>query len=95
MAEARLSPRAEQDIRDIWRNIAIDNEPAADALLKRMLEKADLAATQPNMGVARRELSPTARILIEGNYILIYEPMPYGILVVAIVYGGRDPESWI
>lgn len=95
MAEARLSPRAEQDIRDIWCTIAIDNEPAADALLRRMLEKADLAATQPNMGVARPELSPTARILIEGSYILIYEPMPYGILVVAIVYGGRDHESWI
>jgi plasmid stabilization system protein ParE len=95
VAEARLSPRAEQDIRDIWRNIATDNEPAADALLRRMLEKADLAATQPHMGVARQELSPTARILVEGNYILIYEPMPYGILVVAIVYGGRDPESWL
>lgn len=95
MAEARLSPRAEQDIRDIWHRIASDNEPAADALLRRMLEKADLAATQPMIGVARPELSPTARILIEGNYILIYEPMPYGILVVAIVYGGRDPESWL
>lgn len=95
MAEARLSPRAEQDLRDIWHTIAIDNEHAADMLLRHMLEKADLAATQPHMGVARPELSPTARILIEGNYILIYEPMTYGILVVAIVYGGRDPESWL
>lgn len=95
MAEARLSPRAEQDLRDIWHTIAIDNEYAADTLLRHMLEKADLAATQPHMGVGRPELSPTARILIEGNYILIYEPMAYGILVVAIVHGGRDPESWL
>lgn len=93
MAEARLSPRAEQDIRSIWRNIAHDNEPAADALLRRMLNKADLAATQPEMGVARPELSPTARILIEGNYILIYESTDHGILVVAVVHGGRDPHS--
>lgn len=95
MAEARLSPRAEQDLRDIWQNIAIDNEPAADALLRRILEKTDLAATQPKMGVARPELSFTARILVEGNYILIYEPMAYGILVVAIVHGGRDSEGWL
>jgi len=95
VAEARLSPRAEQDIRDIWRNIAVDNEPAADALLRRMLEKADLAATQPAMGAARPELSPTAHTLIEGNYIFIYEPMAYGILVVAIVHGGRNPENWL
>lgn len=95
MAEARLSPRAEQDLRDIWHNIAIDNEHAADTLLRHMLEKADLAATQPNMGVARPELSRSARTLIEGNYILIYEPMAYGILVVAIVHGGRNPENWV
>lgn len=95
MAEARFSPRAEQDLRDIWRSIAVDNEPAADALLRRMLEKAELAATQPEMGVARPELSPTARILIEGNYILIYEPMPYGVLIVAIVHGGRNPDTWL
>jgi len=60
-----------------------------------MLEKADLAASQPLMGVARSEISPTARILIEGNYILIYDPMSYGILVVAVVHGGRDPEGWV
>lgn len=95
MADYRLSPRAEQDVRDIWRNIAVDNEPAADALLRRMLEKSELAATQPNMGAARPELSPTARILIEGNYILIYEPMPYGVLIVAIVHGGRNPDGWL
>ncbi|MGJ8570634.1 MAG: type II toxin-antitoxin system RelE/ParE family toxin [Hoeflea sp.] len=95
MAEARLSPRAEHDIRDIWRSIALDNEAAADNLLRRMLDRAELAATQPNMGVSRPELSPSARILIEGNYILIYEPQAYGILVVTIVHGGRDPESWV
>jgi toxin ParE1/3/4 len=95
VAEARLSPRAEQDIRDIWRSIALDNETAADALLRRLLDKAALAATQPNMGGVRPELSPTARILIEGNYILIYEPQAFGILVVAIVHGGRDPENWV
>lgn len=95
MAEVRLSPRAEQDIRSIWHSIAQENEPAADGLLRRMLDKADLAATHPRMGAARPELSSTARVLIEGNYVLIYEPKAYGLLVVAIVYGGRDPDNWI
>ena len=95
MTESRFSPRAEEDIRDIWRNIAIDNEPAADSLLRRILEKVNLASVHREMGVARPELSPTARILIEGNYILIYEPMDYGILVVAIVHGGRNLDNWM
>ena len=47
------------------------------------------------MGVARPELSETARILIAGRYIAIYEPTPYGALIVAVVHGMRDPTQWI
>ena len=47
------------------------------------------------MGVARPELSPTARILVEGRYIVIYEPRADGVLVVAIVHGMRDPANWL
>ncbi|WP_186392297.1 MULTISPECIES: type II toxin-antitoxin system RelE/ParE family toxin [unclassified Pannonibacter] len=95
MARAVFSPRAEADLRDIWRTIAFDNEPAANALLLRLIERAGLAATQPHMGRARPELSATARILVEGRYIVIYEPREFGILVVAIVYGARDLETWL
>ena len=74
MARYRLTPRAEQDLRDIWRSIASKNESAADSLLLRMFDK--LA-------------------LIEGNYIIIYEPEPEGILAVAVVHGARDPARWL
>ncbi|CAN7595987.1 type II toxin-antitoxin system RelE/ParE family toxin [Rhizobium rhizogenes] len=95
MTKYILSPKAEEDLRQIWRTIAPDNERAADALLTRILDKAELAAGQPLMGSPRPELSPTARILIEGRYVAIYEPMPYGILIVAVVYGPRDVENWL
>jgi toxin ParE1/3/4 len=47
--------------------------------------------------VAKYRLTPvqTARILIEGRYVVIYEPMPYGVLAVAIVHGMRDPDNWL
>jgi toxin ParE1/3/4 len=95
VAKYTLSPRAEDDLRDIWRSIAPDNEPAADALLRRFLEKFALAADHPEIGPRRTELSLTARILIEGRYVAVYEPMPHGILVVTIVYGPRDVENWL
>lgn len=95
MAKYRLTPRAEEDLRDIWRTIAADNERAADKLVLRILEKLELAAGQPRMDAARPELSPSARILIEGRYVVIYEPMPDGIVAVAIVHGMRDPEHWL
>ena len=95
MGRYRLTPRAEQDLRDIWHSIAADNETAADALLTPILGRLELAVGQPHMGAARPELSATARILIEGRYVIIYEPMPYGVLAVAIVHGMRDPERWL
>jgi len=91
----RLTPRASQDLRDIWHTIAIDNEKAADKLLMRIFDKLELAAQHPKMGTARPELSTTARVLVEGRYIVIYEPQPDGVLVVAIVHGMRDPEHWL
>jgi len=84
-----------QDLRDIWHTIAIDSEKAADKLLMRIFDRLDLAAQHPKMGTARPELSTTARVLIEGRYIVIYEPQPDGVLVVAIVHGMRDPEHWL
>ncbi|TIL36392.1 type II toxin-antitoxin system RelE/ParE family toxin [Mesorhizobium sp.] len=92
MARYRLTPRASQDLRDIWHTIAIENEKAADKLLMRIFDKLELAAEHPKMGTARPELSVTARVLIEGRYIVIYEPQLEGILVVAIVHWMRDPE---
>ncbi|UVK38156.1 type II toxin-antitoxin system RelE/ParE family toxin [Mesorhizobium sp. AR10] len=95
MAKYRLTPRALQDLRDIWHHIAADSEKAADKLIGRIFDKLELASEHPKMGAARPELSTTARILVEGRYIVIYEPMPYGVLAVAIVHGMRDPEQWL
>ncbi len=95
MASYRLTPRAEQDLKNIWRHIAADSERAADSLIQHVFDKLELACNHPNMGVARPELSATARVLVEGRYIVIYEPMEYGILAVAIVHGMRDPKHWL
>lgn len=62
-----LSAKAEQDLKNIWRGIAPDDERAADALLMRIFDKMELAAGQSFIGSPRPELSPSARILIEGR----------------------------
>ncbi len=94
MGKVRLTPRAEADLYEIWATIAADNISAADRLIHRIMRAADLASDQPQMGALRPELSPTARILVEGRYLAIYEPQPDGVLLVAVVHGMRDPQSW-
>jgi len=95
VASVFLTPRAETDLFEVWAGIAAENSAAADGLLRRIMHKVELAADNPLMGVARPELAPSARILIEGRYIIIYEPIPQGVLVVAVVHGMRDPASWL
>ncbi|MGH6855377.1 MAG: type II toxin-antitoxin system RelE/ParE family toxin [Aestuariivirga sp.] len=95
MGRITLTPRAEQDLEDIWNTIAADNSRAADNLIRRIFRKAELASDQPGMGAPRPELSATARILIEGRYLVIYEPLVDGIKIVTVVHGMRDPESWL
>lgn len=95
MAELTLTPRAEADLFEIWAMIAVDNARAADALFRRIMKKARLAAENPHMGAPRPELSATARILVEGRYLIIYEPQPNGVKIIAIVHGMRDPEGWL
>jgi toxin ParE1/3/4 len=95
LAEARLTPRAEDDLYSIWSFIADQNLTAADMLVRRLLDKAQLAAEYPMIGVARPELSASARVLLEGRYVIIYEPADYGMSVIAIVHGMRDPAGWM
>lgn len=95
MASLVFTPRAEADLYEVWAGIAADNVGAADSLYRRIMHKVELAADSPYIGAARPELSPTARILVEGLYIVIYEPQPDGVMVVAIVHGMRNPESWL
>lgn len=35
------------------------------------------------------------RLSFEGRYVVIYEAMPYGVLIVAVVHGMRDPSGWL
>jgi toxin ParE1/3/4 len=95
VAKVSLTPRAEADLYEVWAGIAADNIGAADGLYLRIMHKVELAADNPLMGAARPELSPTAHILVEGRYIVIYEPRPDGVLVVAVVHGMRDPVNWL
>ncbi|MCL6708119.1 type II toxin-antitoxin system RelE/ParE family toxin [Pseudomonas sp. R2.Fl] len=95
MSRYVFTPKAEQDIRDIWRWIAQDNEQAADAMLSTIFKKLEQAAHHPLMGVKRTDLSETARILVARPYIIIYEPVQTGLLVVAIVHGARERKRWL
>lgn len=95
MPKYKLSPRAKRQLRDIWRNIAVDSEPAADKLIRKLFDKFELVSLHPEKGAAGPDISAAARIIIEGKYIAIYEPTDYGAEIVVVVHGMREPSTWI
>ncbi len=82
-------------MRAIWVMIAADNERAADGMIDRLFDQFERAAQFPDMGPARPEIGPAVRLLVEGRYLVLYEPAPYGVLIVAVVHGMRDPGQWL
>jgi toxin ParE1/3/4 len=86
----RLSPKARDDLDEIWFSIATDNPAAADRLLERIGAGLERLSVFPQLGVPRPEIATDARILVEGSYLVIYEATAKGVDVVRVLHGARD-----
>lgn len=95
MADLFISRRAEEDLRQIWRHVAAENPAAADRMLLRIDEKLQLLRDFPDIGTLRDDIRPGFRMLVEGNYLLLYEHVEVeGVVeIVAVVDGRRDLGS--
>ena len=92
MAELFISRRAEEDLRQLWRYIAEDDVSAADRLLLRIDAKLQVLRDFPSLGTSRNDIRPGFRMLVEGNYLLLYDYLEKDDLVevIAIVDARRD-----
>ena len=92
MAELFVSRRAEEELRQIWRYIAAENAGAADRLLLRIDDKLQVLRDFPGMGTLRDDIRPGFRMLVEGNYLLLYEhdTANDSVELIAVVDGRRD-----
>jgi toxin ParE1/3/4 len=90
----RLSNRARAGLFNIWSDIVVDNPQAADALVRRIMEKIEAASVHTGLGSPRPEIGKGARMLVEGNYKVVYVPEGDGIFVTTIVHSKRHPANW-
>lgn len=96
-AELRWSPQAREDLLEIYIVIGLDNPDAAERFFTAMESKASLLVSHPRLGVRRPEIQSSARILVEGAYLLLYETHPDtdegtidSVEIVRVVDGRRD-----
>lgn len=92
MAELCVSRRAEEELRQVWRYIAAENPAAADRLLLRIDDKLQRLRDFPRIGTLRDDIRPGLRMLVEGNYLLLYEHDAGSdtVELVSVIDGRRD-----
>jgi len=92
VADLFVSRRAETDLGKIWRYIAAENPAAADRLLLRIDEKLQVLRDFPEIGGLRDDIRHGLRMLVEGNYLLLYwyDGANAAVELIAVVDGRRD-----
>lgn len=99
--DARLlwTPRAREDLLDIYVPLGLDSPAAAERIYTALEERVVLLERFPRAGVRRPEIAPAARMLVEGMYLILYETHPdtddgpvATVEIVRVVDGRRDLE---
>lgn len=94
MAVIKTTPQADEDILDIWEYIAQDSETRADRFIDDIKTTFQRLADLPLSARKRPELGENIRSRPHGNYVIFYEPLPDGILVLNVLWGGRDIDTF-
>ncbi len=86
----KLTARAEEDLIGIWFSIAVDSPVNADRFLDVLNKRIDTLSDYPDRRTARSGIGKGVRILIEGNFLILYLTNPPNVEIVRVVHGARD-----
>jgi toxin ParE1/3/4 len=94
------TPLAEEDLLEIYCFIALDSPIAADRILTRLQSSIEMLLLNPRIFARRPDIWPSARVLVEGPYLVLYEIHPdtdSGLVdeveIVRVVDGRRDLKN--
>lgn len=90
MPALRISPRAIEDLTEIWSFIADDSVANADVFIDRLYETIQVLGDQPGSGRHREELGRGIRSFPFGHYVIFYRAIDSYIEIVRVLHGARD-----
>lgn len=98
-APFQLTPRALNDLDEIWNYIAEDNVDAANRVESAIFAACSSVARHPLLGSRRAEITPLPvrfwTVTRFPNYIVVYRPDTQPLQVVAVLHGKRDIKTVI
>jgi plasmid stabilization system protein ParE len=95
----QLTPRALNDLDEIWNYIAEDNEVAATRVESAIFFACASLARNPHLGSKRNEITSRSvrfwTVTRFPNYIVVYRPDTKPLQVIAVLHGKRDVRAII
>ena len=89
-----LTPRAQQDVNDIWDYIANDNIEAAGRVLDALDNAMIKLAKNPGIGHRRDELTDKRhRFLLVYSYLIVYRHETKPLQIIRVLHAARDVQS--
>ena len=89
-----LTPRAEQDVSDIWDYIAADSIEAADRVLAVLEKTLHRLAKNPGIGHMREDLADRRhRFFLVYSYLIVYRFETQPLQVIRVLHAARDVQS--
>jgi toxin ParE1/3/4 len=86
-----------EDMMKIYVYIGVNNPDAAERFYTKLEDRAKSLLVYPRLGVRRRELKSSARLLIEGVYFIFYRTHPDtdsgdvdSVEIMRVVQGSQD-----
>lgn len=87
------SAAAEEDLVNIWLYVGERDPQAADRLLDRLDRRPQILSDFPHAGVARDDIAPGIRQLVEGNYLIFYRIAEDHIEIARILYARQRIQT--
>jgi toxin ParE1/3/4 len=89
----RLSALAEQDLEEIWSDVAEAASPTTvDRLIDAIIDRFGLLAEQPRMGRLRPEFGTGVRSFTVENHVIYYRHEG-DVLIARVLHGRRDQAA--
>ncbi len=87
----RLSPLAEEDLRELWNYVAQDSsEERADKLIDAIFDRFDMLATHPRVGRRRPEFGDAVRSFAVESHVIYYRDEEGVLSIARVLRGSRD-----
>jgi toxin ParE1/3/4 len=94
MPSATLSPRAEEDVREIWRYTRETwSERQAQAYVDDLFDMMEALAVEPSRGRAADELGAGLRKQSRASRVIFYRTTQDGVLIVRVLHTRMDAAA--